>query len=60
MNSEMQCPCSDDNNASCQNIMTKKEKTQDGYCIRCAELLWSWRQDDTPVAFIDPASRKLK
>jgi len=56
--SKKQCPCSDDKGVRCENIMTKKENKQDGMCERCAELVWDWHQNDTPVIYKNPATRE--
>jgi hypothetical protein len=53
------CPCSDDKGVKCQNTMTEKEKKQDGMCCRCADLIWGWHQQDTPVIYKNPHTREF-
>jgi hypothetical protein len=48
---DMQCPMFDDKDIRCKNIMSKQEYRQDGYCFRCADALWAWQQNNTPIIF---------
>lgn len=57
--SGIQCPAVDDNGIKCQNVMTKREYLQDGYCYRCADLIYSWWIRDTPIIYKFPNTREV-
>ncbi len=60
MTSNLQCPVEDDHGVRCQNIMTRKEIREDGYCIRCAESLWGWLTGELKeVVFKKADSREM-